>query len=160
MISTQLPDDAHQLATRYELGEPIRVYATNLRKHLKLRALILALIYLPVIAILGFESINGFGKIAWQLFALLTPFILVAGCIIVFPVVFARRVKVYICADGFIYIDKQVTTVARWGEIMPIELNHPTTIVRLIDQRYIKLGQQIDQWNLLLIEIQARAWLA
>jgi hypothetical protein len=159
MISTQLPEDAHQLATQYELGEPIRIYRTNVQKRLKLRALIMTFICLPVIAILGFESINSFGKIVWQLFALLTLCILLAGCIIVLPVAFARRIKVYICTNGFIYIDK-VTTVARWGEVMPIELGHPTTIVRLIDQRSIRLGQQIDQWNLLLIEIQARAWLA
>lgn len=158
MISTQLPDEAYQLATEYGLGEPIRIYRTNKRPQFKIFGWALAATFLTVliIAVIA-EAPSGFTSTTLFVFAIVVAIMLLLSLAFFIPLMLLRPTTVYIYSSGFITHHKKNYQSVRWEEIEWVSLARDNYIIYLTSKKPLILSRFIEQKEILAQEIELKA---
>lgn len=144
MVKT-LPIEAYQLAETYQLGEPVAMYKAVFQlPYARITWPIAFLISIPLGCLLIFlaSQFNFSPVIALYttgIFLLLSLFLLNF-----FPYYSARKIKVYLCAAGLIYLGKHNIEAIHWDQIEKVWYDESG--IRLWDKFctiYLKNGAQL-----------------
>lgn len=164
MRSTQLASEGYQLATEYQLGEPIRVYHTNKRQCIQSLgwglAITTLLLFLPSLLYTGLRL----NTLDVFIYSICTFIIVTVALILVIPILRAPNMTVYICTSGFIVLNRSASEAIRWERIERVEqkdINSSSIIYSIdTDKPDIILSKYISGLKKLSEEIELKAQLA
>lgn len=157
MISTQLPDEAYQLAAEYGLGEPVRVYQTNKRPYFKILGWSMAVTYLFLIIVVIVQTPFRLSSTTFFLYGLVIAIMVLLTLIFFIPLMLLRPTTVYICSSGFIVHHKTNYQTVRWKEIEWVLQGSDHCTVYLNDKRRVIMSRLIDQREMMAQEIELKA---
>lgn len=164
MKPTQLAGEGYQLATEYQLGEPIRVYHTNKRQYIQSLgwglAIIALLLFLPSLLYTGFrlDAPDVF------IYSICTFIVVAVALILAIPILRAPNMTVYICTSGLIVLNRSASEAIRWERIERVaqkDINSSSIIYSTdTDEPDIILSKYISGLKELSEEIELKAQLA
>ena len=111
---TQLPQEAYQYASMYQLGNPLAVYRVSFRQ-----SIILGILCLPFAALFAGVAISGGSSGITIVFMLFLALLCVVGGVyylIVYPLIHGAW-RIYSCTDGFLFLKGSQPIPCRWDQV-------------------------------------------
>jgi len=150
-------DEAFQLAATYELGEPIRVYRTEKRSHVKLFGWVLAFVSLFVLIMVFIQAPFRFTSTIITLYSIMLAILLFVALLFLLPLLGVRRSTIYICSAGFILRRKHADQIVRWEEVEWVLSNNGQCVVYLANKQRVVISRFIGNLDMLAQEIELKA---
>lgn len=119
----ELPTEAYQFAETHHLGSPLKMYRAHFTAGLGCLLAILGLVVALVPLGGFFYDDYTFPPMLLQVTGYCVIVFLLIACIMLFPGFLARKVRVYLCSNGLIYIHTKPSKrkVVFWEQITQVE---------------------------------------